>query len=139
MYTFKLYGGHDFINLSHKEIKEDYKIVRLINPIDLLYIHKKEYDFQIENTKYKIIEYLRNNHYKISDGIHTDISSGEDICNNIDILKNINSYDLYKISYETGFLHGRKSTIQMTENKKGNVIRYSDKKVMYINKINSKK
>lgn len=137
IYTFKLYGGHDFIRLSHKEIKDDHKIIRLIHPRDLIHINIKEYNFRLENNKYKIIECLRNNHYKISNGNNIEIYSGEKICENIDMFKNIDSYDLYKISYETGFLHGRKSTIKMIEGRKNqqiNTKKNSDGKILFFNK-----
>lgn len=110
IYTFKLYGGHDFVSFSFKEITSNSRLLRIINPSDLIKINSNEQDHALNVNQYRIVETLRNNHYKLSNGKHVEIYSGQKICENIDMFNNINLYDLCHIAYETGILRGRAIT-----------------------------
>lgn len=107
IYTFKLYGGHDFLNFSYNEITSSKRLLQIINPEDLIKISSNEMEYSLKTNQFHIVETLRNNHYKLSNGKQIEIYSGQKVCDNISMFNNIDLYDLYKIAYETGIIRGR--------------------------------
>lgn len=107
IYIFKVYGCHSFAKLTFHDIKDSRKLRWLINPDDLIEIYINEEKHSKECKIYRIKETKRNNWYVLSNGSDSETISGDDVCNSPSLIEFINSFDIYKISYQTGFLHGR--------------------------------
>lgn len=108
MYVFKQYGGHDFVTLSYEAIFSNKKMMQLIHPDDMKQIHIDEYKYALENSGYKVTSYLRNNEYILENDERTERHSGEYISKNLDMFKNIDPSDVWKIAYAEGLAKGRK-------------------------------
>lgn len=107
-YIFKEYGSHEFISLTYKDIQNNETLIHIINPTNILYINSHESNLRKEYNKYYIIEEFRGNKYKIKSMNEESIYTGEYICENIDLFNEINTKDLCKIIYATGFHKGRR-------------------------------
>lgn len=107
LYRFKVYGDPTFVKFTYSDIQSNTNILYDINPLDLIKIIKEEYILSEKKLSLNIIEIRRDNKYKISGEFETKVLSGDEICENILIMKRINHLDLYKIAYSTGFKHGR--------------------------------
>lgn len=107
IYIFKQYGSHEFIKLTFKDIKNNNSLLQSINPKNLMKINLSEFLLSREYEKYYVTEEIRNNSYKIKNNSEEIVCSGEYIHKNIEMFQTINSSDLYKIMYYTGFKKGR--------------------------------
>lgn len=116
-YRFKIYGFHGFLKLTFHEIKESKNIIFSINPYDLLWIIDNETKQSESLRKFKITETLRNDTYKLSSIEDEFFISGNDLFNNLSLIEKMNSLDVYKIAYNTGFLHGRRFTKKIFQSK----------------------
>lgn len=109
----KQYGSHDYINVTYFDMLNNSGILSAINPVHLMDIHLHEYLLKQENEKYHITETLRNNQYKIANTKIGEIYSGEHICRNVDMFSNIAHADLCKIAYQSGFIKGRRTSVEI--------------------------
>ena len=116
-YRFKIYGFHGFLKLTFYEIKESKNIMFSVNPYDLLWIIDNETKQSETLREFKITETLRNNTYKLSSNEDKFVISGNDLFNNLSLIEKMNSLDVYKIAYNTGFLHGRRFTKKIFQSK----------------------
>lgn len=107
LYVFKIYGAPTFAKWTFAEINENQKLRWLINPDDLVKIYVIEENLSVGKTKYRIKETLRENHYMLAMQKETAILSGDEFCRNAALIEQTNSVDAHKISYQTGFQHGR--------------------------------
>jgi len=90
-------------------------------------INLHEFKLRNEHETYHIIEESRGNEYKLKSMSEEIIFSGEYIYENIDIFNNIDTPDLCKIIYTTGFNKGRKvslalKTMVKSENTKEEIV-----------------
>lgn len=108
LYVFKQYGSHDFVKITYPDIVNNKNIIRAINPMNLMDIHLNEYLSKIESDELQVVEYLRGNKYKISNGDVEGVYSGENICKNINMFPGMSAADICKIAYASGFTKGRK-------------------------------
>lgn len=114
-YRFKTFGEHAFPIFSYKDIISHKQILFGIYPLDLIeiaIIEKKQSDLK---NIFFISECIRNNNYRIKNYFSEKVLSGREICNTPILLEQINSLDVYKIAYNTGFLEGRKFSQQLIE------------------------
>jgi hypothetical protein len=116
IYRFKVFGEHTFIKLSFDDIKNDRNLLYNIHPNDLIQITIDNYINRQQKSTLKIAEILRDNKYKIFDSEIEEIISGDDICDNIAILNKMNNIDLYKVAYNTGFIHGKSVARKIIKN-----------------------
>src|ERR1700733_11872957 len=86
IYCFKVFGDHSFVKLGFDQIKDNKAMLYNINPYDLIKIISQESIYSQKKSMLKIAESLRDNQYKITDGINTSIFSGEEICDNINLI-----------------------------------------------------
>ena len=107
LYIFKIYGAPTFAKWTFAEIKENSKLRWLINPDDLVKIYMTEEKLLTNKLKYRIKETLRENHYMLAMQEETAILSGDEFFRNSALIEQTNSLDAHKISYHTGFQHGR--------------------------------
>lgn len=107
LYIFKIYGASTFAKWTFAEIQDNQKLRWLINPDDLVKIYLTEEKLITEKSKYRIKEILRENHYTLALREETAILSGDEFCRNFALIEQTNSADTHKISYYTGFQHGR--------------------------------
>jgi hypothetical protein len=126
-YIFKEYGSHEYISLTFEDIEINDKLKYIINPNNLMDINLYEFKLRNEYETYHIIEESRGNRYKLQSMSEEIIFSGEYIYENIDIFNNIDTPDLCKIIYTTGFNKGRKvslalKTMVKSENTKEEII-----------------
>jgi len=136
LYVFKLYGNHSFVKLYFKDIQISKKLRWLINPDDLIQIYLNEQQNNFNNSQYRIKEYKRNNFYVIANAEQKETLSGEDICSSPSLIEQINSFDIYKISFQTGFIQGRQLSKTILEDsvelyksntlKKDNIVKLHD-------------
>lgn len=143
IYVLKQYGSHEYFKVNYSDITNNKGLCAAIKPSDLVEIVKNECIAEQLAGQYHIVEWLRNNHYTISNGPVSASFSGDYICKNIDMFSHLVSSDLYKIVYQTGFQNGRRiskeisASLQKQHKKsalkqemKGDVIEFSD----YFNK-----
>ena len=107
-YRFKSFGDHSFPEFSFKEIKYNEDVLFAVNPYDLIKITEINSNYEYLKNQLKIDEILRNNLYKLSNEIDSNIFSGDEICENPLLIDQIVKSDLFKIAYNTGFNRGRK-------------------------------
>lgn len=107
IYFFKVFGDHSFVKFGFDDIQNCKDLLFSINPSDLITIATKEQLQAQKKLMVRVTELLRDNKYKISDGTIDEIFSGDEICDNPSLMERISNLDLYKISYNTGFSHGR--------------------------------
>lgn len=112
-YRFKTFGEHTFPVFSHKDIMSKKQILFSIHPLDLIDITLIEKEQFEHKNSYRIAECLRKNSYKIKNSYSEKILTGKEICETPDLLEQINSLDVYKIAYNTGFLDGRRLSQQL--------------------------
>lgn len=74
-------------------------------------INLYEFNLKKDSEIYRIIEENRGNNYKLKNMNEEIIYSGEYIFENIDIFTTIDTPDLCKIIYTTGFNKGRKMSL----------------------------
>jgi hypothetical protein len=115
IYRFKVFGDHSFIKFSFDDIKKSQQLLYDIHPNDLINIVWMDSDQRERRTRIKIKEMLRNNHYKLHSELYEETISGDDVCENPILMQQIRSIDLYKISYNTGFIHGRSFSKKIVE------------------------
>ena len=108
LYVFKQYGSHDFVKITYVDIVNNKSLIQAINPVNLMDIHLNEYLSKIESNEHQVVEYLRGDKYKISNGNFEEVYSGESICKNIDMFRGMSVGDVCKIAYASGFTKGRK-------------------------------
>ncbi len=129
MYRFKIFGEPAFPKFTFDDIKRDKQILYDIDPTDLIKIITEEYIHSQKKSMLQISEILRGNKYKLSANDTEEILSGDEICDNILLIKNIKKMDLYKIAYNTGFIHGRQLAKEIKNNvTKNNIKNISDYK-----------
>ncbi len=119
-YIFKEYGSHEYISLTLEDIENNDKLIYIINPNNLMNINLHEFNLKKDNEIYHIIEETRGNKYKLKNMHEEIIYSGEYIYENIDIFDSINTPDLCKIIYTTGFNKGRKVSLALKATVKDN-------------------
>lgn len=107
VYRFKVFGEHTFLKFTFDDIKNDTSLLHDIHPVDLMKITIDDYVITQKKAMLNVTEILRDNRYKLSDSSVDEILSGDEICDNILLIEKIKNIDLYKISYNTGFNHGR--------------------------------
>lgn len=107
LYIFKIYGASTFARWTFAEIKENQKLRWIINPDDLIKIYLTEEKLLAGKSKYRIKETLRENHYMLAMQEETAILSGDEFFRNSALIEQTHSLDAHKISYQTGFQHGR--------------------------------
>lgn len=113
VYVFKQYGSHDYIKVTYFDMLNNPGILSAVNPIHLMDIHLHEHLLKQETEKYHVTETLRNNQYKIANTKTGEIYSGEHICRNVDMFSSISHADLCKIAYQSGFIKGRKTSVEI--------------------------
>lgn len=108
IYIFKLYASHEYVKLTFPDIIGNNALMRSINPHNLMEIRLNEHNIQSEYNTYQIIETQRGNHYTLANRQEARTYSGEYICKNIDMFSSLQSNDLCRIAYMSGFNKGRK-------------------------------
>lgn len=107
VYKFKVFNEFNVLALMYEEILENKHYLYEINPFDLIKIASLERDKYLENSQLDVVEFLRNNTFKIRDGKTEGIFKGHEICNNPLLMERMKKTDIHKIAYMTGFSNGR--------------------------------
>lgn len=107
VYRFKVFGEHTFPKFTFDDIKNGRDILFDIHPADLMKITIQHHIDTQRKSLLIISEILRDNRYKLKNEDSNEILSGDQICGNLALIEKINPLDLYKIVYNTAFIHGR--------------------------------
>ncbi|PIQ43570.1 MAG: hypothetical protein COV52_07860 [Gammaproteobacteria bacterium CG11_big_fil_rev_8_21_14_0_20_46_22] len=119
IHRFKVYGSHNYVKFTYEEIMRDRNLTYQINPYDLIDIAVKERDAQKKKSIYIIKKTLRNNYFKVCNAEGEHIIDGDELCHNPILIKQMSPIDLHNISYNTGFIHGRRLSKTISESSKG--------------------
>jgi len=94
-------GYFEPMSLLVSKVLDDPHFNQEINPRELLYLQKKLTHFEIEMNKIRVVAEHRNNEYSIAfNELEIQKISGNDLCNNIEILSNMRIKDAFCIIYK---------------------------------------
>ncbi len=115
IYKLKLFSEFAPIDLSYDEILKNEQYLYSLNPHDLVKIASIEKDINSNQTA--LTELLRHNTFKIKDEAWEAILTGDEICRNPLLIERMRKMDIYRVSYSTGFNHGRDLSKELEHSK----------------------